>query len=88
MSESVNVREAVTEVINRVLTDSGRPSCELTNDDTLIGTIGLDSLDLAVTVVGLEQKLGVDPFRDGARAVQTFGQLVDLYENTADPTSD
>ena len=85
MSDSSSVRDAIAEVINRVLTDSGRPSRNLSDDDTLTGSIGLDSLDLAVTVVGLEQKLGVDPFRDGARAVQTFGQLVALYENTAGP---
>jgi acyl carrier protein len=74
-----SVAEVVTGVINRVLTDSGRPARQPGSDDTLTGTLGLDSLDLAVLVVGLEQALGVDPFRQGARAVRTYGELVELY---------
>jgi acyl carrier protein len=76
-----SVRDRIARIINRVLTDSGRPARELQDEDTLIGTVGLDSLDLAVMVVGLEQELGIDPFRSGARPVQTFGELVQLYEN-------
>ena len=74
----------VTEVINRVLTDTGRVPREFQTEETLTGTIGLDSLDLAVLVVGLEQALGVDPFRSGAAPVATFGQLVDLYAASLD----
>ena len=69
-------------MINRILTDSGRDVREISDDDTFMDTIGLDSLDLAVMVVGLEQSLGVDPFREGAQAVQTVGELVELYRNT------
>lgn len=75
-----DVRTAVADSINKVLTDSGRPAREFNDDDTLTGTIGLDSLDLAVMVVSLEQVLAVDPFRSGAAPVPTFGQIVDLYE--------
>ncbi len=73
------VRAAVADAINKVLTDSGRPAREFADDDTLTGAIGLDSLDLAVMVVTLEQSLGVDPFRSGASPVPTFGKIVDLY---------
>ena len=38
-------------------------------------------------VVGLEQELGVDPFRDGASPVQTFGQLVSIYEKACEKQS-
>lgn len=75
-----NVADAVAQVINRVLTDSGRSSRSFQDDDTLTGAIGLDSLDLAVLVVGLDQALGVDPFRAGARPVQTYGELIHLYQ--------
>jgi serine acetyltransferase len=74
------VRYAATAVIHRIFTESGRPIQPISDEDTLAGSLRLDSLDLAVTVVGLEQELGVDPFRDGAAPVQTFGQLVALYE--------
>lgn len=74
------VHSAAESVIHRVLADSGREVRPLSDDDTLAGTLHLDSLDLAVTVVALEQELGVDPLRDGAAPVRTFGQLVALYE--------
>ena len=76
------VRDTMAAMVKRVLADSGRPAQEPTDDDTLTGTLGFDSLDLAVLVVGLEQSLGVDPFRAGAQPVQTFGQLVTLYESS------
>ena len=66
-----DVRAAVADAINKVLTDSGRPAREFADDDTLTGTIGLDSLDLAVMVVTLEQTLGVDPFRSGGAVLIT-----------------
>ncbi len=81
------VRATVAQVINRVLTESGRAARELQDDDTLTGLIGFDSLDLAVLVVGLEQSLGIDPFRTGARPVQTFGELVDLYRSALGESS-
>jgi len=77
-----DVHSTVVDVINRVLSDSGRPTRSIENDDTFTGTLGRDSLDLAVMVVGLEQQLGVDPFRAGAKPVANVGQLVELYEQT------
>ena len=74
-----DVRAAVADAVNKVLTDSGRPAREFADEDTLTGTIGLDSLDLAVLVVTLEQSLGIDPFRNGAAPVPTFGKIVELY---------
>jgi len=80
MPESnTDVRITAITVINRVLRESGRPERKLGDDDSLTGTIGLDSLDLATTVVHLENELGVDPFRDGATPVRTVGELVVLY---------
>lgn len=88
MADTAAVATSVAQVINRVLTDSGRPAREIQASDTLTGAIGLDSLDLAVLVVGLEQSLGVDPFRQGASAVQTVGELVELYRATIEAKAD
>lgn len=84
MARKTNVSLMLETVINRVLVDSGRPARQLSNDDALMETIGLDSLDLAVTVVNLEQELGVDPFRSGASGARTFGELVTLYQRALD----
>jgi sugar O-acyltransferase (sialic acid O-acetyltransferase NeuD family) len=81
------VRQAAETVIQRVLSESGREVKPISDDDTLSDVLHLDSLDLAVTVVGLEQELGVDPFRDGASPVQTFGQLVAVYEKACEEQS-
>ena len=75
-----NVHQIVTRVIQRVYSDSGRTPRNISDDDTFTDTLQLDSLDLAVMVVGLEQELGVDPFRNGASPVRTVGELVALYE--------
>jgi acyl carrier protein len=77
---TTSLRDTVSDAINQVLADSGRPKKVFSDGDTITGTIGLDSLDLAVLVVTLEQKLGIDPFRDGARAVPTFREFVSVYE--------
>lgn len=81
------VRSTAALVIHRVLTESGRDVRPISDDDALTGGLELDSLDLAVTVVGLEQELGVDPFRDGATPVRTFGELVLLYQEACERRS-
>jgi acyl-[acyl carrier protein]--UDP-N-acetylglucosamine O-acyltransferase len=81
------VRHAAQTVIHRILEESGREVRPLLDEDHLAESLQLDSLDLAVTVVGLEQELGVDPFRDGASPVQTFGQLVLVYEKACERQS-
>ena len=87
MNDSSELEQKIGDVINRVLAASGRSPKALAAGDTLTGDVGLESLALAVMVVGLEQAVGVDPFRQGARAVQTFGELVELYRNTLNGSS-
>ena len=81
MTHSHDVRAIASEVMNNVLTDSGRTSRDFSDEDHLTDTIGLESLDLAVVVVELEQALGMDPFRTGTPRVATFGDLVRTYED-------
>lgn len=73
------IRDTVKKAIQRVLQDSGRPPVDLQDDTSFRDSIKLDSLDFAVVVVQLEQQLGVDPFRLGARPVQTVGEFIALY---------
>ncbi len=79
MNRERDLRDQIVAVVNKILSDSGRPTCQPTHQDALTSDIGLDSLDLAVLVVTLEEHLGVDPFRDGLTAVHTLGDLVDVY---------
>ncbi len=79
MNKDTDLRRQIVAVVNKILSDSGRPTCQPTDQDTLTSDLGLDSLDLAVLVVTLEQQLGVDPFRDGSAPVHTLGDLIDVY---------
>ena len=77
-----SVRDTVADVINTILRDTGREARTFANQDVLMGNIGLDSLDLAVMTVSLEQRTGLDPFRSGRGAVRSFGELVAVYEES------
>jgi acyl carrier protein len=80
------VRPIIIEEISAVLKEAGKEMPE-TNDSTALsrGGLGLDSMDLAVLVVRLEQRLHCDPFNSAAleRFPTTLGEFAKLYEETA-----
>ena len=76
---------AVAEAIASVLRDTGRDVRPVEPQMLLAGDVGLDSLDLAQTIVLLERSLGVDPFRSAASGaprgpLRTVADLVAVYE--------
>ncbi|MEX0670996.1 MAG: acyl carrier protein [Pirellulales bacterium] len=76
------VSEAVIAAINTVLRDTGRDTKPVESAMLLAADIGLDSLDLAQTIVLLERSLGVDPFRSPSAArpsVRTVSDLISIY---------
>lgn len=77
-----DVTGAVTTAIRSVLRDTGRDTKPLEPAMLLAADIGLDSLDLAQTIVLLERSLGIDPFRSAStsRTVRTVSDLVAIYE--------
>ena len=77
-----DVTEAVTSAIRSVLRDTGRDAKPLEPTMLLAADIGLDSLDLAQTIVLLERSLGIDPFRSAStsRTVRTVSDLVLIYD--------
>jgi acyl carrier protein len=77
-----DVSEAVAQAIRSVLRDTGRDTKPVEPPMLLAADLGLDSLDLAQTIVLLERSLGVDPFRSAAtsRTVRTVSDLITIYE--------
>jgi acyl carrier protein len=82
------VMSAVVTAIRQVLHDTGREPAAMEPGMLLAADIGLDSLDLAQTIVLLERSLGVDPFRVPVRtpvegtvrpAIRTVADLVGIY---------
>lgn len=85
------VSTAVAAAIAAVLRDTGRQAGPLEPGMLLAGDVGLDSLDLAQTIVLLERSLGVDPFRaavpGAARPpLRTVADLVAIYEAALTPS--
>lgn len=78
------VPAAIAAAIRAVLRDTGREPQAIEPPMLLAADLGLDSLDLAQTVVLLDRSLGVDPFRhappSGSRpAVRTVADLISIY---------
>jgi acyl carrier protein len=79
---------AIVAAIRQVLHDTGREPAGVESQMLLVADIGLDSLDLAQTIVLLERSLGVDPFRAPAAgtirpAIRTVADLVGVYRQSA-----
>ena len=90
------ITAAIVAAIRQVLHDTGREATAVEPRMLLAADIGLDSLDLAQTIVLLERSLGVDPFRAPARApvegtvegtvrpaIRTVADLVGIYGHSA-----
>ena len=77
-----DVAAAVASAIESVLRDTGRHTKPVEPAMLLAADLGLDSLDLAQTIVLLERSLGIDPFRSAStsRTVRTVSDLVAIYE--------
>jgi acyl carrier protein len=83
----VNPSAAVADAIRTVLSDTGRSVGAIEPEHLLTADLGLDSLDLAQSIVLLERSLGVDPFRSWPAsaprpAIRTVSDLVAVYTAT------
>ena len=80
----MNPLDAITAAIRTVLRDTGRDARQIAPEMLLAADLGLDSLDLAQTIVLLERSLGVDPFRAASATttrptIRTVSDLVAIY---------
>lgn len=79
-----SVTDAVAAAIRTVLHDTGRDARAVEPTMLLAADLGLDSLDLAQTIVILERTLGIDPFRrapasGGRPSIRTVADLIAVY---------
>ena len=80
----MTVRATIVSQFGVVAAEQQRRLAPLTDDLKLLQS-GLDSLSFAIIVARLEDELGFDPF-NAEEAVEfpvTFGDFVQLYENSA-----
>jgi acyl carrier protein len=70
----------VISTLQQLAQDKGEKAPDLSENSSLIdGGIGIDSLDLAVVIVRLQEKTGKDPFSQGFVGFSTVRELVNLY---------
>ena len=83
-SPQPSVADAIASAIRTVLHDTGRDAKAVEPTMLLAADLGLDSLDLAQTIVLLERSLGIDPFRQapaagGRPAIRIVADLITIY---------
>jgi acyl carrier protein len=79
----MTIPDSIAAAICSVLHDTGRKAPDISPPSLLSADLGLDSLDLAQTIVLLERSLGVDPFRGAAAgprpSIRTVSDLIAIY---------
>ncbi|CCB85726.1 MULTISPECIES: hypothetical protein [Parachlamydia] len=73
--------ELVIQTIQEVTQEQQKAFTPLKADTRILTDTSLDSLDLAIVVVKLEEKSGKDPFKNGFIPFSTIEELATLYDN-------
>lgn len=76
---STEMVEAVKDVINEVLLETGLEEVEMNENTNILADTNLDSIGLAIVIVKLEEKTGKDPFMEGFIMFHTISDLAELY---------
>lgn len=84
MNSPAAIPAAIAAAIQQVLRDTAREAKPIEPAMLLSSDLGLDSLDLAQTIVLLERSLGVDPFRSAdpaapRQSIRTVSDLITIY---------
>ena len=78
----MQVRETLLKVIHEVAAESDKSLPPAMDESTVLLETGLDSLDFAIIVARLDERLGEDPFMAMDEPVypRTFGEFSTVYE--------
>jgi acyl carrier protein len=71
--------EIQTKLIDIVRKEKDVPDDKLTPETTLADA-GIDSLDSLTILFGIEEEFGISIPDDRARAIRTFGDMIDVVE--------
>ena len=71
------IQQKLIEIVRR---EKNLPD-DLLHDDTLLADAGIDSLDSLTILFGVEEEFHISVPDDRARAMQTFGDMVDLVQD-------
>ena len=78
----MDVRKEIMAVIRQVADESGKELADGFGNDSVLLQSGLDSLDFAIIVARLEEKLNADPFSVMEEPIypRTLADFVGIYE--------
>lgn len=78
----INVTDFVFSELQKLRLSKGLPELQFQLDEILLSdNIGIDSLDLAILVISLEEATGLQPFQNGFVMFETVGELITLFSN-------
>lgn len=77
---SSHMNHLVMETIREVMVENQRPLMDLKPETRILAETSLDSLDLAIVVLKMEEKTKKDPFKQGFIFFTTVQELAKLYE--------
>ena len=76
----IDVGNFVFAELQKLRSGKGFPDLDFNLDDILLGeNIGIDSLDLAILVITLEDATELKPFENGFVMFETVGELISLF---------
>lgn len=76
----VQILAEIGKAISQIMSDKGLPAPTIAADTELLGgELPIDSLDLAMLVREMEERVGFDPFQDGFIDFRTAGEMAKLY---------
>jgi acyl carrier protein len=77
----LDVYALITKSVSDRIKEKGLQVPELRAETRMLGgELPLDSLDVAVIVIDMQQQVGVDPFASGFVEFYTIGELASLYQ--------
>lgn len=77
---SQQTQDLIIHLIEEVIKEHAYPLAPLSAHTHILAETPLDSLDLAIIVVKLEEKTGKDPFKAGFIPFATIEELAKLYD--------
>jgi acyl carrier protein len=70
----------IGKAVGQIMSDKGLDAPAIGADTELLGgDLAIDSLDLAMLVREMEERVGFDPFQDGFIDFRTAGEMAKLY---------
>ena len=79
-------RDEIAEKLIGIIKNEKNIADELLTPETALADAGIDSLDSLTILFAIEEQFGVSIPDDRARAIRTFGDMIDVVQELAPPS--